>query len=325
MTDSALESIEEYEAAVAAGRSVRAVEIVEDLVASGTAAAVVLLDVIGEVQRRVGERWLVGEWSVAQEHAATSVAGAAAQAVMRVLERKPADRGTLVLACPEREWHALPALLTSGVFREAGWDVRLLGASTPATRLGRYLHELGPVATGVSCSVRKSLPTARRIIEASTGAGIPVLAGGAAFGDGPAWAEKLGATAWAPDALTARDLLGELPRRVEPAPPLDSAVAGERAALERLHDQVAADAAGEWQPEGVDSEVASEMVEEWLWALGAALLVDDVRALTEVEEWIAVVLEHRGGRRDDVASLRRVAGGRLLEYPKVARILDQLA
>ncbi|HET7734980.1 MAG TPA: cobalamin-dependent protein [Nocardioidaceae bacterium] len=325
MTGVALEGLEEYEAAVAAGRTARAVAVVDELLSGGTSATAVLLEVIGEVQRRVGQRWLVGEWSVAQEHAATSIAAAAAQSVVRRLETAPADRGTVVLACPEREWHALPALLTSGVLREAGWEVLLLGASTPASRLGRYLHDLGPVATGVSCSVLKSLPAARRVIEASTGAGIPVLAGGAAFGSGSQWALALGATAWAPDAATAVGLLDRLPPRVPEAAPLDREVAGELAALDRLHDQLTTDAAREWRPRGVDADVARELVEEWLWAVGAALLVDDPQAVEYAEAWISEVLAHRSGRREDVAALRRAAGNRLVEYPTIARILRQLS
>lgn len=324
MTTEQLEGVEEYEAAVAAGRASRAVELVEGLVSAGTPVSTVLLSVVGEVQRRVGERWMSGEWSVAQEHAATSIANAAAGAVLRRLEEAPADRGRVVLACPEREWHALPALLTSGVLREAGWEVLLLGASTSASRLGRYLHDVGPVATGVSCSVMRSLPAARRVIEASTGAGIPVIAGGAAFGSGPERAMRLGATVWAPDALAALELLDRLPRRVPPAPRVDSAVAGELAVLERLHSQLTNDAVEEWSPTGVEREVATEMAEQWLWALGAALLADDPGAVHDAESWIAAVLQNRGGRAEDVALLRRVAGAKLREYPAIGRILIRL-
>ena len=87
-----------------------------------------------------------------------------------------------MIACAEREWHAVPAMIVAGALRAEGWQITLLGASTPTARLSRYLQDLGPDVTAVSCSVAAGLPNARGFIEASTTAGIPVLAGGAAFG-----------------------------------------------------------------------------------------------------------------------------------------------
>lgn len=77
----------------------------------------------------------------------------------------------------------------------------------PTAHLTAYLHDLGPDLTALSCSVSTSLHRARRMIEASRGAGIPVIAGGRGFGPDGRWAYALGANGWAPDPAAALALL----------------------------------------------------------------------------------------------------------------------
>ena len=124
----------------------------------------VLTDVIAAAQRAVGDRWQRGEWTVAQEHAATAMAVAATKTVMRHVRRTPVTRGRIIVACAEREWHALPAMIIDCALRSHGWDTTLLGASTSPLRLNQYLQDLGPEAVAVSCSVLGALPTTRRFL-----------------------------------------------------------------------------------------------------------------------------------------------------------------
>jgi hypothetical protein len=79
----------------------------------------------------------------------------------------------------------------------AGWDVVFLGASTPAEHLQRFVVAQPPLAVAVSCTVPLYLHGARRAISASHAAGVPALAGGAAFGTAPNRAAAIGADAWA--------------------------------------------------------------------------------------------------------------------------------
>jgi hypothetical protein len=101
-----------------------------------------------------------------------------------------------------------------------GWRVHYLGASVPASHLSQFLHDLGPDAAALSCSVSTSLPRARHMIEAAREAGVPVIAGGSGFGTAGRWALQLGANAWAPSATAALDVLGgdDWPAYTDPAP-----------------------------------------------------------------------------------------------------------
>lgn len=303
-TDALTRGLADFEHALAARDVVAAVDVVEELLDDGADAVTVALDIIAAAQRRVGERWLRGEWSVAQEHAATGISASALEAIARRVSRKAAPRGRIVLACAEREWHTLPALLVATGLREHGWDVTCLGASTPADRLASYLHDVDPHVAAVSCSVVGALPNSRRFIEAGTGAGIPVLAGGSAFGPDARRAEALGATAWAPSLRAAADVLDALPAVVSPAPPLPAGLLAEQRVLELEHHARTESLRGHWRPEdtlGPDTTghdevaaIAKDCVQHVLYAVQAALLTGDGRLVRDAAEWIGAALTARG-------------------------------
>lgn len=306
--------------------------LVGDLLEHGADPVVVLVEVIAAGQREVGLHWQRGEWSVAREHAATGVSAAAVEVVAAHARRVPVSRGRVVVACAEREWHALPASLVGHALRAHGWDVTLLGASTPAARLSQYLHDLGPDATAVSCSVLGALPTSRRFIEATTAAGIPVLAGGSAFGPDDRRALALGATAWAPGAYAAVDAIAALPPVVPAAPPLPAAAAAEQAQLAQAHPRLLARLRSGWSlaadvltgtpavAESLDS-VVKDVLDQSLHAIWAALLTGDPRPIGETAAWVTELLAARGADPRLVTELGDLLATALVDFPLSRELL----
>ena len=320
------EDVERLDAAVAGGDVDGALTHVDDLLDDGVDPLDVV-DVIAAVQKRVGERWQRAEWSVAQEHAATAVATSALESVRRISRGVVPERGRIVIACAEHEWHALPAMLVSAALRSRGWHVTLLGASTPTARLNRYLQDLGPDITAVSCSVASGLPHSRAFIEASTTAGIPVLAGGAAFGPDGRRAAALGATAWAPDARTAVEVVETLPLVVRGAAPLPSEVTVEHSALVSGHRSVVSTIAEAWTPYSgagqEDQELLRDIVDQAVHAVGGALLTGDERLLAETSTWVQAVLEARGHAPTAWSELGSLLLNVLRDYPVAGGLLRQ--
>lgn len=320
------EDVERLDTAVAGGDVDGALTLVDDLLDEGLDPLDVV-DVIAAVQRRVGERWQSAEWSVAQEHAATAVATSALESVRRISRGVLPERGRIVIACAEHEWHALPAMLVSAALRSRGWHVTLLGASTPTARLNRYLQDLGPDITAVSCSVASGLPHSRAFIEASTTAGIPVLAGGAAFGPDARRASALGATAWAPDARTAVEVVEKLPLVVRAAAPLPSEVTVEHSAMVSGHRSLVSTVAEAWTPYGdagpEDQELLRDIVDQAVYAVGGALLTGDERLLAETSTWVHDVLEARGYAPAAWSELGALLLSVLREYPVAGGLLTQ--
>lgn len=306
-------------------RTEEAVALVERLLAGGVDAVTVLVDVIAVAQREVGRRWQRGEWTVAEEHAATSVAVAATEAVARYAREVPVSRGSVVVACAEREWHELPAMIVGAAARADGWDTTLLGASTPPMRLGQYLQDLGPDATAVSCSVLGALPNTRRFIEASTEAGIPVVVGGPAFGTDSRRADALGATLWAPDARELVAALPGLPTVVPAAPALPAEPAAEQAAIDFGHRELAEQLRQRWPNQRWPSvvfeerpglaEVAEDVINQALQAVCATLITGDPRVLPETASWVSGLLAARGAPSGEVGALGEELAGTLHDYP----------
>jgi methanogenic corrinoid protein MtbC1 len=301
--------------------------VVSRLLADGADPIGVIDQVIVPSQRQVGLRWQRAEWTVAQQHAATEVALAAAEVIARHLAPLDRRRGHILLACAEREWHALPATLIALAIRAAGWGTTVLGAGVSPLRLGRYLHELGPDATAISCSVLASLPTSRRFIEASSAAGVPTVVGGAAFGTDARRADTLGATAWASSARGAVHALDGLPLVVPPVPAIRRDLATELSTLREQHPSMLIEAGARWQPFGKQpeaprypdspGEVVRDCIGQALHAVAAALITDDPSVLADTRSWVATVLAARGDRHAarHAAELGVLLGTLVREYP----------
>ncbi len=106
-----------YDAALSRGDTAAVTGLVAHMLASGSEPVSVLTDVVAAAQREVGKRWQRGEWSVAEEHAATAMAISATKVVAEHVRRLPVTRGIVIVACAEREWHALPAMIIDCALR----------------------------------------------------------------------------------------------------------------------------------------------------------------------------------------------------------------
>lgn len=297
------DALQQYERAVADDDRAAVIALVECLLERGTAPLGILTGLIVSAQRDIGGRWQRGEWSVAQEHAATAMAMAATEVVARRIAQIPVRRGHVVVACAEREWHSLPATIIGCALRADGWRTTQLGPATSPLRVSQYVQDLGPEAVAVSCSVLGAVPATRRLIEAGTSAGVPVVVGGAAFGADGLRAAALGATAWAADARSAVEAVGNLPLSVPPAAPLPEAPAQEQAALELNHQRLVDRLRQGW---GITSDrraagssaalrtVARDALPQTLHAVSAALLTGDPRPVPETAAWLGDLLRHRG-------------------------------
>ncbi|MER5950252.1 cobalamin B12-binding domain-containing protein [Streptomyces sp. NPDC001904] len=172
-----------------------------------TAAERVLLELIAPTQERVGVEWAANTITIAQEHAATAINERCVSAVADTAPATPEPaKGRLTVACVDGEWHALPARLVAEVLRLRGWHVDYLGAQVPTQHLIAHLHQRHSDAVLLSSSIPTHLPVAHTAISSCQTAGIPVIAGGAAFGPDGAYARLMQA-GWAANAGGADALL----------------------------------------------------------------------------------------------------------------------
>jgi methanogenic corrinoid protein MtbC1 len=305
---------------------------------TGLAVTVTLL---AEVQQKVGNLWQQNELTVADEHAATAIIDLALAAACVEAGRRPrAPEGTVVVACAEEEWHVMPARMFAEQLRTAGWDVVFLGASTPAEHLQRFVAAEPPTAVAVSCTVPVHLHGARRAVSASHAAGVPVLAGGTAFGTDPNRAAAIGADAW---ASTLDGAVATLSRWAGSRPPLAAPLVDDAPALaaaaERplIVERAMSALAIRFPPLAAytDWQLARtrEDLDYILRFVEASLLTGDDSIITSFASWLTSVLTARGLPRgivplgSDVLRECLPEGGneidRLLTAMKTATAMEQ--
>ncbi|MFH8567180.1 B12-binding domain-containing protein [Streptomyces sp. NPDC017993] len=316
--------------AAAAGLAVRLVE-------DGVSAEDVLLDLVGPAQVTVGARWAAGEWTVAQEHAATHVseqAIAAVSAVTAAVPHGPRADGTaggVLVACSDGEWHVLPARILSEVLRLRGHDVRFLGGHVPEARLVSELHQTGPDLVALSCTLPMRLPLAHRLIQACRPVGVPVLAGGTGFGPDGIWARTLGADLYAADAPTADELLRrQWPPPLAGRPSIDPACAEAYAqfvrrrsellhrVVARLHERHPALR----DPTDHEYDTTTANLSNLLDSLAAAVFVDDTQLFTDFLSFATAFLTARSLPPDHLGTVLETPAELLRDAPLFMGQLD---
>ncbi|MEV8228848.1 cobalamin-dependent protein [Streptomyces sp. NPDC079167] len=302
----------------------------------GLDAETALLDVVAPVQARVGTEWAANRISVAQEHAASAIA----ERVIAALAHHPAVRtaprlGRVTVACVDQEWHVLPARLLAEVLTLRGWRVDFLGAQVPTPHLIGHLHTNGADVVALSSSIPTRLPTAHAAITACQAVGIPVLAGGAAFGPDGRHARRLGADAWEPDARSAarritdgiavpsagRQQIDDLPHLgdqeytlvVRSRPQLV------REVLAQLETRFPAAAAYTEQQREHTAQDIAHIVDY----LGVALYMDDDELFTDFLAWTAGILEARQVPAVSLEPVLDVLGAELKDFPRSTRLLGR--
>jgi methanogenic corrinoid protein MtbC1 len=154
------EVVGRYLELVLAGRRGEALEAALGPLERGELDLAALYDeVLSPAASEIGERWHGGSITVADEHLATHLARyVMAQARGIAGEGTGGGRGTVVLACPPAEQHELALEMLSDLLERAGFDVRLLGAATPARDLTDYVRRERPDLIAFSCATALAMP-----------------------------------------------------------------------------------------------------------------------------------------------------------------------
>lgn len=328
--------------AVADGDERGAVLIVHEALADGADPETLLLEVIAPVQAKVGTEWAADRITVAQEHAATAINERVVASLAHRSGREPdarpdGGRGRVTVSCVDGEWHAFPARLVAEVLTLRGWRVDFLGAQTPTPHLVAHLHRTNPDAVLLSGSIQTHLPTAHAAITACQAVGLPVLAGGLAFGTDGRYARALGADHWAADARGAVAVLEAGIKRPDPSA-LRQAVddlphlADQEYTLivqsrPQLVRQTLAGLESRFPPMGRYSDTQRERTAEDLAHivdfLATALYVDDPALLSGFLLWTADILRVRDVPTRFLLTGLDLLSGQLRDFPRALKLLAQ--
>ncbi|WP_435190295.1 cobalamin B12-binding domain-containing protein [Streptomyces sp. bgisy126] len=331
--------VERLWTAAVEGDEPAAASVVHEALATGVPEETLLLDVLAPVQAKVGVEWAADRITVAQEHAVTAINEriVASLAHRRAGGRAAPDRGRVTVGCVDGEWHAFPARLVAEVLSLHGWRVDYLGAQTPTPHLVAHLHRSDPDAVLLSGSIPTHLPAAHAAITACQAVGVPVLAGGRAFGPDGRYARTLRADRWAPDARGALAVLDEgVPRpdasagrhAVDDLPHLaDQEYTMVVRSRHQLVKQTLVDLEDRFPPMraygDLQRERTAEDIAHIVDFLATALYVDDPELFTAFLVWTADILRvRRVPARSLVAGLD-VLAGQLRDFPRARHAIEQ--
>jgi DNA-binding transcriptional MerR regulator len=152
--------------------------------------------------RRLGERWAIGDVSVAQEHFASNLLRDRIHTLAQGWDAGAGPRA--LLACPPGESHHLGLSCFGLALRARGWRITFLGAETPFDTILETIGSLAPDVTVMS-AVDPARFAAAEDQLAELAAATPLVLAGA--GAGPRIAERVGARLLEVDPVSAADLI----------------------------------------------------------------------------------------------------------------------
>jgi diguanylate cyclase (GGDEF)-like protein len=138
------------------GEGAVAERVIDDALSAGMTPAAVQSLVIGPAMVRLGELWVSGVITVADEHLATSISH---RALIRLFERMSAghiqarSRERILLAAVEGQHHVLGLRMIADTLEGAGFDVLYLGADVPVASLRTILARHRPAVVGLAFGI----------------------------------------------------------------------------------------------------------------------------------------------------------------------------
>jgi methanogenic corrinoid protein MtbC1 len=181
-------------------------QLADELVDSPADLQALYLRVLHPAMVRVGRLWETGQASVAQEHLASSlVARVMSSSIYSRYVLGQCEKGRALVSAAPNEFHELGARMVADFLEMDGWDVRYLGANTPAPELISMVAATDPdlvlLSVGMSFNLGRTEALIRRL--KASGGRFKTMVGGLAFLHAQdAW-RQVGADAFAPDPAAA--------------------------------------------------------------------------------------------------------------------------
>lgn len=191
-----------------------AVEISKEVIATGFDPLKAIEQGLGEGLRVVGDQFEAGEVFLPM----LMMAAQAMKESLAVLEpalAKGVSRkvlGKVVIGTVEGDIHDIGKSIVAAMLTASGFEVHDLGADTPTSKFIAKVEEVNADLVGMSALLTTTMTKMSEVINALKEAGlrqkVKVMIGGAPVST--AWAEKIGADAYAEDAIAAVDAAKKL-------------------------------------------------------------------------------------------------------------------
>jgi excisionase family DNA binding protein len=169
-------------------------KVVEAAQAGGMDLGTIYRTVLSPALRAIGQGWIDGKISIAQEHAASQVSIRIVSRLSAQISKRGVSKGTVVLGTPATELHTLPLMIAADLIRLEGFEVLDLGSNLPADSFAETAaRQQRLVAIGISVTAPEQAEAIRETVaELRQAVAVPIFLGGSAI-NGPDHAKLLGA------------------------------------------------------------------------------------------------------------------------------------
>ncbi|MCC6046234.1 MAG: corrinoid protein [Ignisphaera sp.] len=165
--------------------------------------------------RELGDKWIRGEAFIADLVAAAD----AMKVGLSILKNEIVKRGKrvkyigrAVIGTVEGDIHDIGKTIVATLWETAGFEVIDLGVDVPPQKFVEAIKQYNPDIVGMSALMTTTMIKQKETIEAIKAAGlrdkVKIVVGGAPTTE--EWAREIGADGWAPDAISAVELVKKL-------------------------------------------------------------------------------------------------------------------
>ena len=150
----------------------------------------VVIEVLQQGLRELGEYWYRGEITVQQEHFASALAARRIDALIAATPQ-PTRPQLVLTACPPEEWHTFSLLVLSLLIRRRGFHVVYLGANVPDDQLYETIRDIRPDMVLLATQHLTGAAALRSTASGLAEKGVQVAYGGRVFNITPALQERI--------------------------------------------------------------------------------------------------------------------------------------
>ncbi|MBN1788736.1 MAG: corrinoid protein [Sedimentisphaerales bacterium] len=197
--------------AVITGDQTQALELTKAAISDGTSPESILNQGLIAGMNIIGERFKNNEVYIPE----VLIAARAMKSALEVLEPKLIEAGVepigkAVVGTVKGDLHDIGKNLVAMMLKGAGFDVIDLGVDVSEDRFVQKAKETNAKVIGMSALITTTMPSMEKTVQAVKAAGLAVktMIGGAPVTQ--AYADKIGADGYAPDAASAVDLAKSL-------------------------------------------------------------------------------------------------------------------
>ena len=141
-----------------------AVAVAAEFLQTGIPVEDILVEILGETMRGVGELWHSHQISVDMEHYCTSTTQLASAQLYPVIFRQRRKKKKVLAACVGSELHEMGARMTADLFEYNGWDSIYLGAGADISYVLKQIQDHRPDLAAFSVTMPQYLVQCQEMV-----------------------------------------------------------------------------------------------------------------------------------------------------------------